>query len=235
MTNRGRIRRGALTFAIAALAASGAFVETVDHASALTLSSTQLTTAIPNQVIGYPMTLKARVGGKGSPTGSVEFFEGATSLGTAQVVMRYAVLDALFDAGPHTVTAQYLGDALVGPSNSNAVTFVVGDPSHTKSVLQPHSVPASSSSTWTATTHLLFVGQVGILAGNLNYGPRTGTASITVDGTTQYTVPVVKNRVTLDFPNGIGIGAHTFAMRYLGDIHYLPSIATTRHVTITIP
>ncbi|HEY1737965.1 MAG TPA: Ig-like domain repeat protein, partial [Acidimicrobiia bacterium] len=83
---------------------------------------------------------------------------------------------------------------------------------------------------------VVLVTNVGIVAGQTNYGPRTGTATVRIDGTTSYVVTVTKSRVVFELPNGFGsVGAHTVAVSYHGDSHYNPSTAGTRHITITHP
>src|SRR4051794_10408580 len=235
MSTRRRIGRGTLAIAVIVLASGGSIFGGGSDAGALKLSKVRVKSVPINQTVGNAMALQATVSGTPAPTGTVEFFEGATSLGTGAVTARVATLSYLFDAGAHTVTAQYLGDAVFAGSTSIPITFLVGDPSNTKVVLQLHSVPATPMATWTATTHLLFVGNVGIAAYQTNYGPRTGDATVVVDGTTSYTVPIAKNRIILDLPDGLGQGPHSAGATYRGDIHYNPNTSTRRRFTITLP
>jgi hypothetical protein len=239
MNSRRGIRRGSLAIAVIAIAGGATFASTTTRAGAIFTSTTRLAKT-PNQTIGHPVTLAATVSGlRPAPTGFVQFYEDVTPLGDPQPLVTgtsigIATLSQVFDAGTHTVSATYLGDVAHAGSTSLVRTFIVGDPSNTVTVLQPHSVPAAPSTTWTATTHMLFVGNVGIGANQINYGGRTGTATVRLDGV-PYVIPIVRNRIIFDLPNGIGLGAHAIVATYTGDIHYNASTSTTRHVTIVNP
>ena len=75
---------------------------------------------------GESVTLKATVvalrAEDGAPGGSVEFFDGATSLGTAELTASddgpAAQLTLTLGVGPHPITVQYPGDASFGGSVS---------------------------------------------------------------------------------------------------------------------
>ncbi|MFC1911022.1 Ig-like domain repeat protein, partial [Chloroflexota bacterium] len=60
------------------------------------------------------------------PTGDVEFFDGATSLGTAPLSSQTAQITASnLSAGTHLITARYLGSDNFNPSTSSPITQVV--------------------------------------------------------------------------------------------------------------
>lgn len=65
-----------------------------------------------------------------TPTGTVEFFDGTTELGSASLVNAVATLDAGTGlvAGSHSITAQYSGDSTFNPSTSAAITEGVATP-----------------------------------------------------------------------------------------------------------
>ena len=77
------------------------------------------------------ITLKASVTGD-SPTGSVSFAAGTTSLGTATLTNGVATLQTSFAAaGSYTVTATYKGDQNNSASTSSGVTIVIAAPDFT--------------------------------------------------------------------------------------------------------
>ena len=234
MTTRQRIRRTALAVSMVAIATTATVMSGVGPAAAINSSVTHLTSAPHNETVGNAVTLNARVSSRmPTPTGTVEFFDGATDLGGAPVVNRLATLSLTLDPGSHTVTATYSGDVHTSPSTSAPWTIVVGDPSSTKTVLHYVSIPRMPVSSWTPTTHVVLVANVGIVAGQVNYGVRTGTATVEVDGTTDYIVNVARNLILLDLPDGLGSsGPHSFVATYHGDIHYNPSTSATRRITI---
>ncbi|HEY3834699.1 MAG TPA: Ig-like domain-containing protein [Acidimicrobiia bacterium] len=234
---RRRIGRSAFAIAFVAIAASASTLVDSGHASALGRSTTHVKLLPRNQTVGNPEVLQATVGGHPAATGMVQFYEDTTPLGGAvEVTNRVATLTDTFDLGSHTVSAQYLGDTKLAPSTSAPVTFLVGEPSDTRSDLQYHSIPPMPVSAWSASTPVLLVTNIGVVAKQTNYGARTGTATVRIDGTTNYVVTVTKNRVVLELPNGFGsVGAHTAVATYHGDSHYNPSSAITRRIAITHP
>lgn len=84
-----------------------------------------LTSSASSVFFGMPVTLTATVSGV-SPTGTVQFNDGATVLGTAALSGGTASFTtSSLAAGPHTLTAAYLGDASNLPSTSSAITVTV--------------------------------------------------------------------------------------------------------------
>jgi hypothetical protein len=239
MTTRRRIRRSCLAIVVLAVAAGGSIVAEAGTASAIHSSVTHLKSVPHNQTIGNPVALQALVSSKPPmPTGSVQFYEdGTTPLGAPQPVSnRSATLSWIFAAGTHSVTAQYLGDVNTAGSTSTPVAIFVGTPSDTVAQILYHSLPRMPVSQWTASTHVVLVMNIAIVAGETNYGARTGTATFRIDGTTDYTVNVDRSHAVLDLPNGFGsTGPHNFSGQYHGDIHYNPDTAGTRRITILNP
>ncbi len=116
---------GAGTHAIAARysgdpsypAGSGTYTQTVNPAVAgLTLSSSS-----PVSVVGQPVTLTVVLE---SQSGSVQFTEGGTSLGSAPVTAGAASLTVTLPAGVHTITASWAGDATYAAGSVQLVQTV---------------------------------------------------------------------------------------------------------------
>jgi autotransporter-associated beta strand protein len=76
---------------------------------------------------GTPVSIAATVSGGSSPSGSVQFFDGAASLGTAALVSGTATLNNLtLSVGAHSsITATYLGDNYNNPVTSSAGSVTV--------------------------------------------------------------------------------------------------------------
>ncbi len=114
------------------LGTNGSFTFTVSKIA--TTTSLQIS---PNPVVlGQPVTLTATVtpqatGGPGSPTGSVKFTDGATTLATVPVTagtggsVTAAFTTSSLAAGGHTITAIYSGDANFAGSSSSATALTV--------------------------------------------------------------------------------------------------------------
>lgn len=88
-------------------------------------SSSTLSAISSSPASGATVTLTAAVSGF-SPAGSVQFFDGATSLGTVAVNAGLAVLSInTMAVRGHTITASYSGDANNQASTSPAVALTV--------------------------------------------------------------------------------------------------------------
>ena len=100
-----------------AASASTALAQTVGRANSATALSSSAPASAPNQAV----TLTASVTGY-TPTGTVTFMDGTTTLGTANLTNGAATLSYTFTAGAHPLTASYSGDA-----NNNASVSIIMD------------------------------------------------------------------------------------------------------------
>ena len=119
---------------------AGGLISGVTATAEIFSPDTETTTTLdssPNPSIeGEDVTLEATVSAAaGTPTGTVEFFDGETSLGTAPLVSGLATLEvSTLSVGSHELTAQYLGEDPFAPSDSSPVTHVVDPQTFTLSV-----------------------------------------------------------------------------------------------------
>ncbi len=91
---------------------------------------TELTTSVASSVFGQMVSLKATVSakapGSGPATGRVNFFAGATSLGSIGLNEGVAILyRSTLTVGSHKITATFEGNANFLPSTSREVSHVV--------------------------------------------------------------------------------------------------------------
>ena len=97
-------------------------------------------------VAGQPVALTANVEpvapGAGTPTGTVEFFDGDQSLGTAELGSPATLATSALGPGTHQITASYEGDATFEASTSAAITVSVA----------PAGTPTSTSAPTTTST-----------------------------------------------------------------------------------
>ena len=152
------------------------------------------------------------------PTGTVQFFDGATSLGTASVdgtgkATITLVGSTSLGAGSNSLTAQYSGDSQFSAVTSSTVTHVVSQ--------------AASSSVVTTTVNSSLNPSVygDAVALSINVSSSVGvqpTGTVTImDGSTRLGAP------TLDGSGNASItilafsaGVHTIVVTYSGDANY---------------
>ena len=138
------VTNGAATFTTAALAV-GSHAITADYEgdndfafSVATFTqtvqqdgtTTGLTASPTSTTSGQPVTLTAIIAavapGAGTPTGSVQFFNGTTSLGTGSLSGNTTTLTTTtLPLGTDSVTAEYLGSSIFTASTSSAVAVTI--------------------------------------------------------------------------------------------------------------
>jgi Bacterial Ig-like domain (group 3)/FG-GAP-like repeat len=103
---------------------SAAFTLTVAKAS----STTALTSSANPVIVTGAITFTASISSSGSPTGTVNFYDGTTLLGSGAVQAgKASYTTSALAAGTHTITATYTGDTGNSSSTSAALSEVVQD------------------------------------------------------------------------------------------------------------
>jgi hypothetical protein len=191
---------------------SSPVVEVIVRASATTLASA-LNPANTNQTVRLTATVNPQ-SGSGTPTGTVTFLDGSTSLGMANLSANQAILDVaafVLTPGTHVLTAQYSGDTNFGMSTSGPVNQVVGPTTIAVVSSMDHS-NVTDSITFTATVTAVVTGGLPI-SGNVDF----------FDGTMSIGNGVLSgNTATVNVP-GFTPGTHVITARYNGDSNYTPS------------
>jgi uncharacterized protein (TIGR03118 family) len=168
-------------------------------------------------------TITARVaagpGNLGALTGMVTFLDGSARLGTAPLVNGSAAINAAFgDAGIHTITALYSGDAAFLPGSESIPLQVAGIATRSALVAPANAAPGSAI-TLTATV-------------NSAGGVPTGSV-VFLDGTTQLgTSPLNDSSVAMLRINNLVAGTHSLTSSYAGDGKFEAS--TSAAVTVVI-
>jgi hypothetical protein len=174
-------------------------------------TSTKLS-ANPNPVVvGHTLTLTAHVTPtfKGTPSGTVTFYDGTTVLGSVALSAGVAQLTtSSLTAGTHTLTAVYSGDAVFTGSTSPAVTEQVNQEIATVTVV-------SSASPVYIYQNVLFTAAVSADGGIVATGTMTFQQGSTVLGT----VTMVNGQasVTDSFPTA---NTYRVTATYSGDQNY---------------
>ena len=189
-------------------ATSAVVTETVQASSSVALTST------PNPAaIGGAVTFTAVVT-PSAATGTVQFLDGATPLGTATLANGTALFSTSSLAqGAHSITATYSGDANDTAATSGAL---------------PQSVKAAVGLT-IGVNPTYIVGQTVTITANMN-ATATGTVTFTDGGTLLATVPVTSGTAAYSSAT-LAQGTHSIGISYSGDTNFL-SVSTTATVTM---
>jgi sugar lactone lactonase YvrE len=174
-------------------------------------------TASPNpSVAGQPVTFTAAVS-PSSSTGTVQFLDGATVIGTAALNNGAASLSAALAVGTHSVTAVYSGDANYNGATSAAVGETVNK--------------AASTTAISASSGTVSFGQSVSITAVVAPASATGVVQFLDSGAVIGTVTLSGGSATLIVGN-FATGAHTITASYSGDGATLASASGAISVTV---
>jgi beta-glucanase (GH16 family) len=190
--------------------------QTVNQAHSSTTVSSSPDPSAFGQTVTFTAAVSVVVPGAGTLTGNVQFKDGTTNLGTPVAVSNGSATfsTSSLAVGPHSITADYSGDAnFVGSSGSLP----------TQTVNQAHSSTTMSSSlnpsafgqavTFTGTVSAVAPG-AGALSGNVQFK----------DGTANLGTPVAVSNGSATFNiSSLTAGAHSITAVYSGDGNFAGS------------
>jgi cyclophilin family peptidyl-prolyl cis-trans isomerase len=201
---------------------SGNVQVTVDQASTTTAITANPTSAASGQSVTLTATVTVNSPGSGTPSGTVTFQDGSTTLGTANVnTSGRAVLTVpSLAVGSHNILASYGGETRFGTSSSTAtlVTVAKGTPS-IKLTSSANPVTIGNPVTLTATVTAAASGSV----------TPTGSVTFLEGGKPLQTVPLA-NGVATWTTTGLGEGSHTITASYSGDANFAAATTTLAQV-----
>ncbi len=192
-------------------------------------STTTTLAATPNPVAaGNALTLTATVKSSGAttPTGTVNFLNGAALVGTGTLnASGVATLStASLGAGSYNLTAQYVGNASSAASTSSAVSVTV-----------TAADPQSTTTTLVVTPNPATVGQALVLTATVTGSKGktpTGLLNFLIDNTVVQVVTVNSSGVgTLSIP-APAAGTHTLWARYRGEGSSAASTSVSVKLTV---
>ncbi len=198
------------------ISASGGQSYTVGQASTTTgLTPTPSSPSVFDQSVTFTATVTPNSPGGGTPSGSVTFMDGATTLQTVALSGGSASLStSALAIGSHSITAVYGADTNFTASTSTAVTFVV-DQASTVSVLTSSANPSAAGSSVTVTDTVAAVAP--------GSGTPTGTVTF-MDGTTALGTPQTLSGGTARISTStLSIGSHSITAVYGGDTNFTGS------------
>jgi len=196
--------------------------QTVSPAAATTVVTPSANPSAFDQSVTFTATIGVVAPGAGTPTGTVTFMDGSTTLGTGSLSSTgtASFTTSTLAVGAHSITAAYGGDGNFTTSTSGTVSQVVS-PAVTGLAV------ASASGTYGGTTTLtatLTAGSVGVpgqtITFTLNGQPCSGNTAVTDSS----------GVATLQNVSLAGINAGTYSnsiqASFPGDTNYLSSSGT---------
>lgn len=197
---------------------------TVAPATTLTTLNVAPTSSVFGQSVTLTTTVSVTATGAGTPTGTVEFFSGTTSLGTANLVSGAASLQVTTLAvGNNSITAKFLGSDNFATSTSGPVTSTVSQ--------------ASTTTTLTTAPNPSSVGQPAVLTATVAaISPGSGVPSGTVEfynGATLLGTGTLSNGVATLSTSVLPLGTSSLTAKYLGDTNFNTSTAAAKTQTVS--
>ncbi len=183
-------------------------------------------TSSANPTVGTaPITFTAHLTGNCNvPTGTIEFFDGATAIGTATLNSSAvaALTTSSLTVGQHNITAHYPGDFNFDDSTSDILVQTInGDPTSTSLSVSPNPGNAFSPITLQSV-----VGS--------QYGVPTGSVTFTTAGITLATAPLdASGRATATI-NNLGAGTYPIVATYSASTQFQASSSpSVREVVVS--
>jgi hypothetical protein len=196
--------------------------QVVNQAS-ITATNTKVESAPNPSVSGQTVTFTGTVAaGTGTPTGTVDFLEGSTTLASSVTLDgsdQATFTTSSLAVGSHTITANYSGDPNFAAStgSDSSSPQVVNQDSISTSITAVSSAPNPSVSgdTVTFTAAVTAADGNGTPTGTVNFleGSTTLASSVTLDGSDQATFTT----------SSLAVGSHTITANYSGDANFSTS------------
>ncbi len=201
---------------------SDALTQTVNKAATTTNLDTSVSPSVFGQDVTFTATLAVVSPGAGTPTGSVDFFDGTTLLGAVPVTQAAGAGSAQLttnglSVGSHAISAVYSGDGSFTGS-TGSTTQAVNKASSTTTITQNGPIVQGQPVTFSASVAFVAPGA----------GTPTGTVQFKLNGAAQGT-PVAldgSGNATSAPITGLTPGGYTITAVYSGDGNLLPSTGT---------
>jgi RHS repeat-associated protein len=192
----------------------------IAQTSTTTTASTSGTPAAFGQMVTFSAAVRP-TSGSGTPTGTVTFKDGSTTLGSATLSNGTASLALTSLAvGSHGITESYSGDSHFTASTSSTLT---------------QTVQKAGTSTTVATGTSVFGQAVSFTATVAVTSPGAGTPTGTVtfqDGTTTLGSATLSNGSATLAPVTLSVGSHSITAAYAGDGSFNPSTSPASVQTV---
>jgi YVTN family beta-propeller protein len=191
---------------------------------AATPTSSTITSSVNPSVFGQSVTFTATVSavspGVGTPTGTVQFIDGANNLGSAITLSggEATYSTSSLSMGSHSITAVYNGVTNFTPSTSSALTQVINQASTSTSI-------GSSATPSVFGQSVNFVATVSAAAPGA--GTLTGAVQFVLDGNNFGSpVSLAGGSATSNVISTLSVGTHKVSAVYSGDTNFTTSTGT---------
>ncbi len=188
----------------------------VSQASTTTALVSSQNPSVFGQSVSFTATVSVDAPGAGSPSGTVQFYDGATLVDSETLSSGSATfVTSALSVGSHAITAVYLGTSQLAGDTSNTVTQVTGQDATA-------TVVASSSST--SSYGQLVTLTATISASAPGAGTPSGTVTFYSDGTQigGGAISLVNGVATIDTP-ALSVATHSITAIYSGDASFSAS------------
>jgi uncharacterized protein (TIGR03437 family) len=200
--------------------------QTSNHTVNKAATTTTVSSGTNPSVVGQTLSLTATVTSAypGAITGSVTFFDGATSLGAGSVngSGQAAISTSFASAGGHSITAVYNSDATYASSTSSPSTQTVNAASTTTTLASSGSPSVFGQSvTFTATVAAVAPG-AGTPTGSVQFKEGVnvlGTGTLTA-GTATFST------------SALSVATHSVTATYLGDPNFVTSASSATNQVV---
>ena len=177
--------------------------QTVNPAGTTTSVSSSSSTSTYGQTVTFTATV-SHTSGSATPTGTVQFKDGATVIGSSGVngsgVATFSI--STLPVGPHTISAQYSGDGNYSGSGSSTIGQTVNK-ANTTTTVQTSGSPSK-------------VGQTVTFTATISQAAATGTVEFLDGSKSLSTVPVSGGHAVFSTAS-LSSGKHSIKARYSGD------------------
>jgi Bacterial Ig-like domain (group 3) len=220
---------------LTATSTSSALNQVVNQAATTTALASSANPSVVGQQVTYTATVTVNSPGAGTPSGSVTFKDGGSTIsceaGSGSFNGSTATCKQTYNAvsAGHSITAVYNGDASFATSTSSAATQVVNQAATTTSVASSANPSVVGQQvTYTATVSVTSPG-AGTPTGTVTF--KDGTTALTCEsGSSAFNGSIATCKQTYGTT-----GSHSITAVYGGDINFATSTSTALNQSVNGP
>ncbi|HEY6251346.1 MAG TPA: Ig-like domain repeat protein, partial [Candidatus Angelobacter sp.] len=190
------------------------FSQVVNQANTTMLVTSSTNPTVAGQTINFTATVSPVAPGAGTPTGTVTFLDGGSSIGTGTLNGGVATFaNANLAVGSHTITASYVGDGnFIG-----SISSLTGNPQVVNNAKTTMLVTSSANPSVTGQT-ITFTATVSPVSPGA--GSPGGTVTF-LDGGSSVGMGTLSSGVATFAASNLALGSHTITASYGGDTNFI--------------